>query len=224
MAVQHPPRNIHLVVFDLDGTLVDAYQAIADSINHMMRVTGRPRQSLRTVKRSVGHGVDSLIRYFVEEDQAVEALAIFRAHHDKRLRQKVRLLPGVKQLLPFLKKQGCVLAIASNRPTRFCRLILKSTKIEHYFDQVVCGDAVKDPKPSPDMLKVILKKTGVRASEAVYVGDMAVDILCGRRAGVFTLGVPTGSCTRSELVAVHPDRLVTHVSRVRDLFANKRRS
>ena len=212
------PRSIKLAVFDLDGTLVDAFPAIADSINHMMKEMGYAPVSLRTVKRSVGWGVDSLVNNFVPHDKAAEALAIFRKHHDQRLRKNIKLLPGVKTLLPFLKAQGCVLAIASNRPTEFCRIILKALKIDHYFDHVICGDAVKRPKPYPDMLQAILRASGIGVCAAIYTGDMSVDVECGRAAGVFTVGVPTGSCTRSEIKAAKPDIFIERISQVRGLF------
>ncbi|MBF0569691.1 MAG: HAD family hydrolase [Candidatus Omnitrophica bacterium] len=212
------PRKVKLVIFDLDGTLVDAYRAIADSINHMLKITGRKPVSVLTIKRSVGWGVDTLVREFVPETQAAEALRIFRKHHDKRLRQKIRLLPGAKSILPFLKKNGCRLAIASNRPSQFCHIILKELGIDHYFDLVICGDGVRRPKPYPDMVKAILKKTRVRKSEAIYVGDMSVDVLCARRAGVMAVAIPTGSCTREEILAAKPDRMIEKLMVLKDFF------
>ncbi len=212
------PRGIKLVIFDLDGTLVNAFPAIADSINHMMKKMGYAPVSLRTVKRSVGWGVSSLVNDFVPEDKVAEALAIFRKHHDARLRKNIDLLPGVKTLLPFLRSRGCVLAIASNRPAQFCHIILKAVGIDTYFDHVICGDGVKRAKPYPDMVKAILRASRVSPDEAVFVGDMSVDIACGRAAGVFTLGVPGGSCTRAEIKAAKPDMFIERISRVRRLF------
>ena len=218
LLMQKPPQNPKLVIFDLDGTLVDAYRAITESINFMMKKMGHPAQSHRTVKRSVGWGVDSLVRCFVPENKAAEALAIFRAHHDKRLRQNIRLLPGTKTVLPFLKKQGCILAIASNRPSVFCHIILKELEIYHYFDLIVCGDQVKRAKPYPDMVKLILKKTSVRPCAAVYVGDMSVDVLCARRAGVRSVAIPTGSCTRQEIREARPDYVIERLTEVKSFF------
>ena len=215
------PKDIALVVFDLDGTLVDAYPAITESINYMLKKMGRSPQTLRTVKRSVGWGVDSLVRCFIEEEHADEALAIFRAHHDKRLRHHLKLQPGAKALLTFLNKRGYRLAIASNRPTKFCLLILKTLGLEKYFFKVVGGDGVKKAKPHPDMLKMILKEAGVLASRAVYVGDMSVDVQCGKVAGVFTIALPTGSCTIQELKAEKPDILARRLEDIRGIFSRR---
>ncbi len=217
------PDDIKLVIFDLDGTLVDAYQAITDSINYMMGKMGRPRQSLRTVTRSVGHGVDGLIRCFIEEDRAEEALLIFRAHHDNRLHQKLRIMPGARTLLAALKNRGCRMAIASNRPTKFCRIILEQLNIDHYFDWVICGDMVKRPKPAPDVLRAILKAARVKPFQAVYVGDMTVDVLCGRRARVFTLAIPTGSSHLAELKALDPDIIISGLPKILSLFPCQKR-
>lgn len=214
----NPPKNIKLVIFDLDGTLVDAYPAIMDSINYMMGKMGLARQSLRTVTRSVGHGVDNLIRCFVEEGQVEEALEIFRAHHEKRLRRKLKIMPGTRRVLSTLKKRGCLMAIASNRPTKFCRIILRQLGIDRYFDWVICGDAVKRPKPYPDVLRAILQAAHVRASQAVYVGDMTVDVLCGRRARVFTVTLPTGSNSLAELEALKPDLMISGLSKILSVF------
>ncbi len=223
MASKNPdPGAIKLVVFDIDGTLVDAYSAIADSVNHMLGCLGYPPRSLAAVKRSVGWGVDGLVRKFVPEAEAAMALDIFRRHHDARLRRNIRVLPGVKPLLRFLKRRGCVLAVASNRPAKFCKIILGTLGIDGYFTHVIGGDAVRRAKPYPDMLTRILKESGARASQAIFVGDMTVDIACGRAAGIFTLAVPTGSCTRAELKAARPDALIRRISEVRGFLALKK--
>ena len=209
--------KVKLVIFDLDGTLVDAFRAISDSINFMMNKMGRQEQDHRKVKRAVGWGVDTLVRTFIEPENVEAALRIFRSHHDKRLRQNIKLLPGAMGLFRYLKKKGYILAIASNRPSRFCHIILRALDVDHYFDFVICGDAVKRPKPHPDMVRKILKAARLKPGQAVYVGDMSVDILCGRRAGVFTVGIPTGTCTRKEINAAGPDLMIKRLSELRQL-------
>jgi phosphoglycolate phosphatase len=215
------PMNIKLVIFDLDGTLVDAFRAIADSINYMLRKLGKDPVSERKVTRAVGWGVSTLVNGFVEKDQVAKALRIFREHHDVRLRRNLRVLPGTVLLLKYLKRRGVRMAIASNRPSRFCRQILRTLGLEQYFDFVICGDTVKRAKPWPDMVNLILKKAKIRPSEAVYVGDMSVDILCGKRAGVMTVGIPTGSCTRKEILAEKPDLMIERLAELQQAIAKQ---
>ena len=105
-----------------------------------------------------------------------------------------------------------------NRPAQFCHIILKAVGIDPYFDHVICGDGVKRAKPHPDMIKAILRASRVSAAQAIYTGDMSVDIECGRAAGVFTLGVPTGSCSRAQIRASRPDMFIERISQVRKLF------
>lgn len=212
------PEIIRLAVFDLDGTLVDAYPAIRDSLNYMLEHFGLPPRSLTVVKRSVGWGVDTLVGTFVGPEHKEEALRIFREHHDLRLRRDIRLLPGAGDLLSYLDRQGCRLAIASNRPTEFCLIILESLGIRHYFSQVRGGDSVPVPKPDPEILRCLLNEAGISANEAIYVGDMTVDILCGRRAGIVTVAVPTGSCTLAQIRSEKPDILVRSLDELRTLF------
>jgi phosphoglycolate phosphatase len=218
------PETIRLVAFDLDGTLVDAYPAIRDSLNYMLGHFGLPPCSLTVVKRSVGWGVDTLVGTFVNPQQKDEALRIFREHHDRRLRRDIRLLPGAGELLSYLDRQGCRLAVASNRPTEFCLIILESLGIRGYFSEVRGGDSVSVPKPDPEILRCVLKGAGIPASEAVYVGDMTVDILCGRQAGVITVAVPTGSCTLAQIRAEKPDILVRSLDELRALFAARQKA
>jgi phosphoglycolate phosphatase-like HAD superfamily hydrolase len=112
--------------------------------------------------------------------------------------------------------------VASNRPEQFCRIILEEAGIAHYFKYVICGDMVKRAKPHPDMVKAILRKASLTPGEAVFVGDMTVDVACGRAAGVMTVAVATGSCTMKELRAENPDILTRRISEVRGLWQGQK--
>src|SRR5208283_542211 len=111
-------------------------------------------------KRSVGNGDRNLMVHFVGEKLGDQALAIYRPHHTKALKAKgaVKLLPGAWEVLKFLKGKGYNLAIASNRPTKFTRIILKVLGVSQLFDVVLCADKVDRPKPYPDILWAIAKR------------------------------------------------------------------
>jgi phosphoglycolate phosphatase len=124
------------------------------------------------------------------------------------MRQGTRLFPGVAETLDALHKAGKRLAICSNKPVAFTRDLLDAFGVAGRFSAVVGPEDVPRPKPAPDMLLVGLQRLGVRPGQALYVGDMTVDIQTARAAGVRVWVVPTGSDDRATLAAAHPDRLL----------------
>jgi len=205
---------IKLVIFDLDGTLVDAYRGVASSLNYTLsQLNGAPIDD-DTIKRTVGRGDRHLIASFVAEDNVDHALSIFRQHHARALKEGTVFLPGVKKLLKELSAKKYTLAVASNRPTRFTHIILKHLRLQQVFDYVLCGDKVAHPKPAADILEKILKKFSLTPDEALYIGDMTIDVETGNKAGIKTVAVVTGSNTREELVSARPFKIIDQVSQV----------
>ena len=202
-----------IIIFDLDGTLVDAYKAVASSLNFALKKTGFPAVDPAAIKRGVGWGDKNLIRRFVPLEYLDEALLIYRRHHKKALKT-AKFLPGAKRVLGSLKKRGFRLAIASNRPALFTKIILKNLKIAPLFDVVLCADKVNRPKPAPDILREILKKFSVNPGAALYIGDMTIDVQTGKKAGVRTIAVLTGSSTRKEIAALKPFKIVNNIREI----------
>ncbi|MBF0511786.1 MAG: HAD family hydrolase [Candidatus Omnitrophica bacterium] len=211
---------IKAVIFDLDGTLVNAYPAVADSVNNALNALGLKNRSPDEIKRSVGGGDRKLLACFVGEKRADEALRIYRPHHAKALLAfgGVKLEPGALTLLTFLKKKGFKLAIASNRPSRFTRIILQKLGIKLFFDRVRCADQVKRPKPYPDLLWDIARKFRLKESELLYVGDMTIDIACAHKAGVRMVAVATGSSSKKELNRLKPWRIISRIDKLKAII------
>jgi HAD superfamily hydrolase (TIGR01509 family) len=208
-----------LVIFDLDGTLIDAYRAVEESLNFTLRRLGYKQTAAATkVRRSVGWGETHLLRCFVRPGDLEQAAKIYRRHHPESLRRGTKLLPGAIGILRHLKSRGYLLAVASNRATKFSRLVVRHLRIAKYFDLVLCRDRVPRPKPFPDILHEILRQLDVRPSEAVFVGDMVVDIQAGKRAGIDTVGVITGSCTAGEIRALKPVALIRNILALKKVF------
>jgi len=205
-------KKIKLVVFDLDGTLVDAYKAVAASLNHALKSFNYPPLDDHTIKRSVGWGDKNLVSKFVSAEDVDRVLSVYRSHHRSALKSGTKFLPGARQLLDELKKDGYQLAIASNRPSRFTHIILKHLEVKGHFAAVVCADEVASAKPAPDCLLKILKTCQVKAEEALYVGDMTIDMETGQRAGVKTVGIITGSSTEEEIKKSGPRWIIHHPS------------
>ena len=204
---------------------MDAYAAVESSVNFTFKHLGFPPCDAQTIRRSVGWGDRHLLEGFVGPRNIEKALRIYRRHHAQALKQGTKFLPGAKALLEELKKQNYKLAIASNRPTKFSLIALRHLKIKKYFDYILCADKLTHGKPHPEILILILKKLGVQPSQALYVGDMTIDVETGTRAGVKTIGVATGSSRYKELKQLKPFQIIKRVDQVLKILnhLNKRR-
>ena len=211
-------QKLKAVIFDLDGTLVNAYKAVERSMNYALTKAGFRKVSAYTIKRSVGWGDEQLIEGFVGKENAPRVLDIYRRHHLGSLKTGVKFLPGAERILKDLDRRGYILAIASNRPAKFTKIILNILKMGHYFDHVLCGDQIERPKPYPDILKLILKKYDLRANQALYVGDMTIDVKTGNSARVKTVAVLTGSSTRQEISALGPFKIILKISELTNII------
>jgi len=211
-------REIQLVIFDLDGTLVDAYAAVARSLNFVMRELGLARVRKGRIIRAVGWGERHLLSQFVPSALLDRAVRMYRPHHNLSLKNGAKLMSGARPLLARLIRKGYRLAVASNRATRFTKLVMSHLDIERYFETVLCRDRVPRPKPFPDILNGILKKMHLNPHAAVFVGDMAVDLAAGQKAGIRTIGISTGSHTPRELRAMKPNAMIRRLNELPDVL------
>ncbi|MCX7705287.1 MAG: HAD family hydrolase [bacterium] len=203
-----------LFIFDLDGTLIDAYQAIWETLVYTLTKLGYPPVDFETAKRAVGHGDKNYIPRFFKPCDIKKASKIYREYHLKSLDGKVKLLPGAKQLLEKLKETGKLIAVASNRPLESGLLIIKNLDMKKYFDITVFGDQVTNQKPDPEMILKILDFLKTNNKEAIFIGDMDIDVLTGKKAKIDTIVVSTGSSTVEELIAASPTILCTSLLEV----------
>jgi len=184
-----------LFIFDLDGTLADAYRAIEKSMNFTLKKLGRREITYREIKSKVGRGDKLFMKLFFPGERVDRVLKIYRLHHAKALLKYVRSRLYAKILLHTLKRKGKLLAIASNRPYYFTSIILKKLGIRKYFDIVLCADQINSMKPNPKILYIIIKRLGVDKKDAVYIGDMDIDMETAKRAKVDAIFITGGSST-----------------------------
>lgn len=194
------------VLFDLDGTLVDSYDAIAASLNYARAAFAEPPLPVAVVRRMVGHGLESLIEEALGPERTVDGVRLFREHYDRVGIESTRTLPGVASTLPALRARGYRMGVASNKPARFGRPILERLGLAAHFDAILGPDLVAHPKPHREMVDRLLQILGVSAAEVVYVGDMGVDAETCRNAGIPCWLIATGSCSPEELAAAGGDR------------------
>ena len=199
--------HFRAVLFDFDGTLADSYPAITASVNHVRAAHGLPPLPEDEVRRHVGRGPAHLLAHTVPGADPSD-VARYRAHHPSVMFTGTRLLPGAADAVAALARAGCRLAVCSNKPRPFTDRLLAHLGLADHFAAVLGPEDVARPKPAPDMLRAALPRLGVTASEALYVGDMVVDVQTARAAGLRVWVVPTGSEERDALAAAGPDRLL----------------
>lgn len=189
------------IIFDLDGTLLNTLEDLADAVNHALRTYGLPTHSYEAVRMMVGNGVRLLVARAVgseEHPQFEEIFACFKAYYVEHCQVKTRLYDGIASLLATLRQRGCRIAIVSNK------LQAGVTALQHvYFDGLV-DVAIGEQegirrKPAPDMVYAALRALyGPDAdleqakAESIYVGDSDVDILTAQRAGMPCISVLWG--------------------------------
>lgn len=186
-------------IFDLDGTLVDAYKGIQASLNYVLTKLGRKPVSLNKVKRSVGRGDELFIKQFFPDNNWRKALSLYRQHHKDALVKYVTLRPGAKRLLSRLKKRDKFIGVASNRPTPFSQVIIEKLGLDKYIDYMLCADRKKHLKPAPYLIERIMEKFNVDRKETVFVGDMAIDAQTAKNAEVDFIFIKGGSSCLKEL-------------------------
>jgi phosphoglycolate phosphatase len=195
------PERVRGVIFDLDGTLIDSYAAIAASLNHARSGFGLPPLPADEVRRHVGRGLEALLSELVGPQRVAEGLARFREHYARVYPDATFVLPGVRPTLARLRAAGLALGVASNKPARFGEAILEGLGLRHHFGCVLGPDRVGATKPDPAMLHACLRCLALTPERALYVGDMVLDVATAAEAGVAVVLVPGGSSGVDELRA-----------------------
>jgi len=186
--------GIHLVVFDLDGTLADTKKDLALSVNAMREYMGLSPLPLEAVTSYVGHGVTVLIKRALgdnaPDDEVEKGLAFFLDYYARHLLDNTFAYPGVREALEDLGDRK--LAILTNKPTRFSREIIAGLGLAPYFFEVYGGDSFPLKKPHPMGINTLMSRLSIPAEKTLMVGDSDTDVITGRNAGVWTCGVTYG--------------------------------
>lgn len=201
---------IHLLIYDLDGTLIDSRRDIADALNWTLKELSLEELPLERVSSFVGNGVKNLMQRALEESARTDTLPsldrsikLFRKRYGEHLLDQTQLYPSARKVLEFFKDRKQ--AVFTNKPEDFSLKILKGLGIEAYFFRVVGGDRAFPKKPAPDAVHEILREAHVLPEEALLVGDSATDVETGRNSGVKTVAVTYGFGSRAEIDWAKPD-------------------
>lgn len=214
-----------LVIFDLDGTLLNTIADLANSTNHALKKLGYPIHKIEEYNFMVGNGINKLFERALPEGEKTEENVLrvrqeFVPYYDEHNADESRPYPGIPALLETLQTEGVQLAVASNKYQAATEKL-----VAHYFPNIrfiaVLGqrEGVK-VKPDPTIVEDILRIANVEKKEVLYVGDSGVDMQTAINAGVTSCGVTWGFRPRTELESFHPDYIIDQAEVVKSMVSD----
>lgn len=206
---------IRLILYDLDGTLVDTRVDLADAVNRTLAELGLPNRPDEELYGFVGNGVRMLLARAVGAMQGEvleRSLAVFRRHYLAHLTDHSCLYPGVDEaLVAFADRHQ---AIVTNKAMTYTDGVVRNLGLADRVDLVLGGDSTPHLKPHPAIVRAALDHFGVAPGEAVMVGDGVPDVEASRAAGVRSIGLTCGMGDPDRLVDAKPDFVVDHMAKV----------
>ena len=213
-----------LVIFDLDGTLIDSLEDLGAAVNHALSLRGLPLHTRGEYRRMVGHGVRNLVEKALEasvgtgpfpSEEVDAALADFKEYYSAHIDVHTRPYPGIPELLADLQAAGVRLAVASNKFQEGTERLIRSLFPDIQFVAILGNRPGYPLKPAPEIVQEVLRKADIGPSDAVMVGDSPTDMRTAANGGIEGLAVTWGYRTADEL-ACH--RLVHSVPELRGLL------
>lgn len=209
---------VDLLIFDLDGTLIESKWDIARSVNFTLTELGLPERPIEEIFGFVGDGVKRLLRLAVGEGNQAkfeEALKIFRNYYLEHCLDRTTFYPGIEPMLQHFAHKDK--AIATNKSIEYTRVILNGLGAQH-FRYMVGGDNGFGLKPEPGMLLHIMEKAGALTERTVLVGDSTNDINGGHNAGIRVCAVGYGMGNRAKMQACEPDWFIERPEQLMEIF------
>ena len=207
--------NKKVIIFDLDGTLIDSSSDLALAINHMLQSINRSTFALDEIHNWVGNGAQTLVKRAlsgstiiaksINETEFQNALDIFLKFYAENLAVKTVTYPHVHNTLAQLKEQGYKLVIVTNKPFDFVAPILESLKLKEYFEFYLGGDSLKEKKPNPAPLLYVCEQLNVVPAQCIMVGDSSNDILAAKACGMESIGLTYGYNYGEHISTYKPD-------------------
>ena len=187
---------MNLVIFDLDGTLIDSKQDLTNAVNATLEWAGLEPIDQALVASYVGNGASILVQRALgpeaPQEKVDQALAYFLSYYREHMLDHTRLYPGVREGLDILHAAGVPMAILTNKPVRFSQALIDGLGLHDHFFRVYGGNSFDEKKPSPIGIQRLREETGALADRTLMVGDSWVDVKTARNAGVAAAGVNWG--------------------------------
>lgn len=216
--------SVKLLIFDLDGTLIDSREDLIQSVNAMLRHFERVELPGEVVASYVGDGAPMLVRRALgdprDERFFKQALEYFLSYYRAHKLDHTTVYRGIPEALELFRSQGTgrKMAVLSNKPVNPSRAILEALELAKFFVRIYGGNSFETKKPDPLGVKTLLAETATAPENAMIVGDSSIDVLTGRNAGIATCGVTYGFAPHT-LCEVRPDVVVESPQELRELFS-----
>jgi phosphoglycolate phosphatase len=213
-----------LILFDLDGTLIETAPEIADAVNDTLAECGRPGVSQQQVNDWIGHGTRELLIQalaFTDELSADEVRksnsfsaieAVFTRHYQSRCGTRSHLYPFVREALQALRAAGVKLVVMTNKEGRYTHTVLDAHQMTPLFDWVISGDTFPVKKPDPMGIAECLRRFDVSRERTLFVGDSSIDVATARAGGIAVWAMPYGYNMGEPIEACQPDRVIPDFS------------
>ncbi len=210
-----------LILFDLDGTLVDSAADLAAAVNHVRACFKLPPLSVDAVRQRVGKGARDLMERVLpglSDSEIEEALCRYLEFNRVHIADYTLPYPGISSLLDRCAARGITLAVISNKNEALSTLLLQTLGLAHLFVRVCGGDSFPERKPSPLPLLQVMQELAVEPDQCLMIGDSSNDITAGRAAGITTIGCAWGYGSDRELAEAdyliqEPEQLLSYISR-----------
>ena len=213
-------NGIKLVIYDLDGVLIDSNRAILESFRRVFEEIGEPFEPEMVLSR-IGHGMYQILSEILGNeymDRHDEIRQRYIKHFQSLDISYIKLLEEVPEILKEIHGLGFMQSVATNKTVTEAERILSELGVADYFDLMAGFMTVDKAKPEPDMIIYSLDKLGVEPWEAVFVDDTSVGLTAGIRAGVHTVGITTGNNTLEQIMSVSPDTVINRFSDIPGLL------
>ena len=221
--------SARLIVFDLDGTLIDSAPDLVKAVNYALTILNKPTHSQATIQQWIGNGADVLVKrallnnWHVGEipDDFEIAFELFKTYYAEHDWVHSRLYDGVLETLQTLKNTDFKLACVTNKTARFTNPLMETAGLAPYFDFIASGDTFVEMKPEPLPLLETAKLFNVVPENAWMIGDSINDISAGKRAGFKTIAVSYGYAGQHSMAELNADYTVNAILEIVDLIKNE---
>lgn len=212
----------NLIIYDLDGTLVDTREDIALAANHMLRELKLPELSHSEISGFVGRGVFYLISNCLKSQDlklVEKGIRLYRDYYAKHMLDHSVLFPGAREILDYYRAQKQI--VMTNKPDPFSTNMLKALGVAEYLSQIIAGDTVYPKKPDPQGILAMMEQYKVNAAGVLFIGDSLIDIETARNAGVPIAVLTHGFSDREQLQSQAPELIADSFTELLQILKQK---